>query len=267
MVAVAEAGFVAIALDFRGFGLSDHPLDLNNSSWEDLTADVLAILDALHIQKAFIVGKDFGAKPVFDLAIYHPDRILGVITVGVPFAPKPFPTVLKPPKGFYISRWREVGRAEADFARFDTRTVLRNIYILFSSDKLPIACEGQEIMDLVDPLTPLPAWLSESDLQVYTALYEKSGFVAPMQTPYRSFHKMKDMTSDQKVEVPALLIMGEKDYILKFSGMEDYIRSGAVRNFVPNLEISVIPEGTHFVQEQFPDQVNQLIIDFLTRIK
>jgi len=58
--------------------------------------------------KAFIVGKDFGAKPAFDLAIHHPDRVLGIITLGVPFAPKPFSTVREPPKGFYIARWRVI---------------------------------------------------------------------------------------------------------------------------------------------------------------
>lgn len=266
MIAVAEAGFEAIALDFRGFGLSDRPLELEQASWEDLTADILSILDSLGIPKAFIVGKDFGAKPAFDIAIQHPDRVMGIITVGVPFAPKSFATVREPPKGFYIARWREPGRAEADFARFDTRTVLRNIYILFSGSELPIAGEGQEIMDLVDPSTPLPEWLSEDDLQAYTALYEKSGFPGPMQIPYRSFHKMTqvaDPVADPKIEAPSLLIMGEKDYILKFSGMEDWLRSGELKKFVPDLEISYIPNGTHFVQEQFPDQVNPLIIKFL----
>lgn len=63
--------------------------------------------------------------------------------------------------------------------------MFRNIYILFSGSELPIAGDGQEIMDLVDLSTPLPEWLSEEDLQAYTALYEKSGFTAPMQIPYR----------------------------------------------------------------------------------
>ena len=53
--------------------------------------------------------------------------------------------------------------------------------------------------------------------------------------------------SDVKVTIPSLLIMGEKDYVFKFPGMEDYIRSGAVKNFVPDLEIVYIPEGSHFV--------------------
>lgn len=71
--------------------------------------------------------------------------------------------------------------------------------------------------------------------------------------------------TDPKVAAPALLIMGEKDYVLKFPGMEDYIRSGQVKHFVPDLEVVFMPEGSHFVHEQLPGQVNQLIIGFLNK--
>lgn len=66
-----------------------------------------------------------------------------------------------------------------------------------------------------------------------------------------------------KVDAPSLLIMGEKDYVIKFPEMEDYIRNEQAKMFVPSLKTVYIPEGSHFVQEQFPDQVNKLIIDFL----
>lgn len=55
--------------------------------------------------KAIIVGKDFGAATAFDLAIQHPDRITGIITVGMPFAPKAFAKIFELPEGFYIKRW------------------------------------------------------------------------------------------------------------------------------------------------------------------
>ena len=57
--------------------------------------------------------------------------------------------------------------------------------------------------------------------------------------------------------------MGGKDYFLKFPGIEDYIESGKMRECVPDLEVKWLPNGTHFMQEQFPDQVNQLIVSFL----
>lgn len=57
--------------------------------------------------------------------------------------------------------------------------------------------------------------------------------------------------------------MGEKDYGMKIPGMEEYVRSEKAKEFMPDLEIDYIPEGSHFVQEQFPEKVNELIISFL----
>ena len=58
------------------------------------------------------------------------------------------------------------------------RRVVRTVYVLFSGAEIPIAKEGQEIMDLADLSTP-------DDLDAYAKLYEKSGFRYPLQMPYR----------------------------------------------------------------------------------
>ncbi|KAK4439910.1 Epoxide hydrolase A [Sesamum alatum] len=264
MIAVAKAGYRAIAPDYRGYGLSDPPAEPEKATFSDFVADLLALLDALSIPKAFLVAKDFGARVAALFALLHPEEVEGIVTLGVPFLP-PTPMAFDEllPEGFYISRWQEPGRAEADFGRLDAKTVVRNVYIMFSKSEVPIASENQEIMDLVEPSAPLPPWFTEEDLAVYGDLYEKSGFRTALQVPYRSMGTKLDIP-DPKVEVPALLIMGEKDYVMKFPGIEDYIRSGKVKSFVPNLEITFMPEGGHFVQEQSPDEVNELIVKFLT---
>lgn len=79
----------------------------------------------------------------------------------------------------------------------------------------------------------------------------------------RSFGETPNI-KDPKIEVPALLIMGEEDSVFRHPGMEDYIRSGEVEAVVPNLEVKYIPEGSHFVQEQFPDLVNELLLSFIS---
>lgn len=95
-------------------------------------------------------------------------------------------------------------------------------------------------------------------LKQYTGLY------------YREFRPKENTEQpsnipDLKVEAPALYITGEKDYVFKFPEMENYIKSGAVKMFVPNLEIEYIPEGSHFISEQFPDKVNELILSFISK--
>ncbi|KAK0579913.1 hypothetical protein LWI29_033427 [Acer saccharum] len=241
MVAVASAGFRAIAPEYRGYGLSDPPPQPEKASYKDVIADLLAVFDALGLAKVFLIAKDFGGRPAYLFALLHPERVSGVITLGAPFVPP-----------------------EADFGRLDAKTVVRNVYILFSRSDVPIAAENQEIMDLVDASTPLLPWFTEEDLATYGALYEKSGFQTALKIPYRSMDENFNI-AEPIVKVPALLIMGNKDFALKFPGMEEYIRSGKVKDFVPDLEIIHLPEGSHFVQEQSPEQVNQLILAFLNK--
>ncbi|PPD89517.1 hypothetical protein GOBAR_DD13544 [Gossypium barbadense] len=243
-----------------------HPPEPEKANFNDPVDDIVALLDSLAIDKAFLLGKNFGAIPAFMVAIIHPERVLGIITLGMPFR-LPGPLGLQfnlLPKGFYVLRWAEPGRAEADFGRFDAKTIIRNIYILFSGIELPIAGDDEEIMDLVDSSTPLPPWFTEEDLDVYATLYQNSGFRTALQVSYRCWQWDYGVTNP-KVMAPSLLIMGEKDYFMKFPEMEDYMRKGIVKQFMPNLDTTFMKEGSHFVQEQFPEQVNELIITFLNK--
>ncbi|KAF0930970.1 hypothetical protein E2562_038542 [Oryza meyeriana var. granulata] len=263
MVAAAAAGFRAIAPDFPGYGLSEPPADLAQASWQGLMNDLLAIMDSLSISKVFLVAKDFGVKPAYDLALCHPDRVCGVVSLGVP----PLVESLSfsgLPEGFYIYRWREPGRAEADFGRFDTRRIMRTIYILFSKSEIPVAKQGQEIMDLADESTPMPQWFTDEDLSAYANLYEKSGFMTAIQIPYRT-KAAKAVCAKPRFEMPMFVIMGQKDYILKFPALKEYMSSEKLKEIAPDYEITYIPEGSHFVQEQFPDLVNQLMIGFVNK--
>ncbi|KAI3898205.1 hypothetical protein MKX03_017631 [Papaver bracteatum] len=87
---------------------------------------------------AFIVAKDFGARPGYLFAILHPERVRGVVAIGVPFLP-PGPSLAfagQLPEGFYVLSWQKPGRAEADFGRLGVKNVIRNIYILFSKSEI-----------------------------------------------------------------------------------------------------------------------------------
>ena len=59
--------------------------------------------------------------------------------------------------------------------------------------------------------------------------------------------------------------MGEKDYVLGFPGMTDYIKSDLLKHIVADLETVFMEEGNHFVHEKFPEQVNELMINFLNK--
>ncbi|XP_039029498.1 bifunctional epoxide hydrolase 2-like [Hibiscus syriacus] len=268
MVAVANASYRAISFDFRGYGLSDHPSEPERATFNDFVDDVIALFNSLGISKAHLVSKDFRAFVATMVGVLHPEIVCTITLLGVPFLLpgfSPLQTQLPlVPSGFYLLRWLTPGRAEVDFDRFDTKTIVRKIYIMFSGSEPPVAASNnQEIMDLVDSSTSLPPWLSEEDVAEYGSSYEKSRFRTALQVPYRTV-MLSCGLDDEKIRAPGLLILERKIY-MKFPGLEDYIKTGKVKQFVPDLEVTFSSEGTHFVQEQLHGEVNQLIISFLNK--
>lgn len=79
---------------------------------------------------------------------------------------------------------------------------------------------------------------------------------------HRSLHKRQPI-EDPKFQVPVYVVMGEKDYVFKFPGIESVLKDGIMEKFAPDLKITFVAEGSHFVQEQFPDKVNDLLLSFL----
>ena len=86
--ALTQSGFRAIAPDLRGFGDSDKPDAVDAYRVGQSVGDVVAILDALHIEQAHVVGHDWGAGVAWATALMAPGRVnrLVVLSVGHPAA-------------------------------------------------------------------------------------------------------------------------------------------------------------------------------------
>jgi len=86
--ALVEAGFRVIAPDLRGFGRSDKPVGVDNYVIFNAVADVGGIMSELGVERASVVGHDFGAGVAWMFATAEPARIekLAVVSVGHPGA-------------------------------------------------------------------------------------------------------------------------------------------------------------------------------------
>jgi pimeloyl-ACP methyl ester carboxylesterase len=80
---LVEAGYRVIAPDLRGFGASDRPADVDAYRLEASVADVLTILDQRRIERADVVGHDWGAALGWALAGFVPDRVRSLVAVSV----------------------------------------------------------------------------------------------------------------------------------------------------------------------------------------
>ena len=85
--ALAEAGFRAVAPDMRGYGETESPAAVDQYTLLHLVGDMVGLLDALCVEKAVIVGHDWGAPVAWQAALLRPDRFRGVVDLSVPFLP------------------------------------------------------------------------------------------------------------------------------------------------------------------------------------
>ena len=84
--ALVDAGFQVIVPTMRGYGASDKPAEIADYNIAFLAGDVIGILDQLGIERAHVVGHDWGATVAWVLAIMAAPRVdhLSVLSVGNP---------------------------------------------------------------------------------------------------------------------------------------------------------------------------------------
>jgi pimeloyl-ACP methyl ester carboxylesterase len=81
--ALVGAGMRVIAPDLRGFGESDKPEAVEEYALRRSIADVVAVLDALGIERAHVVAHDWGAGVAWALAAFVPARVERLVAMSV----------------------------------------------------------------------------------------------------------------------------------------------------------------------------------------
>lgn len=81
--ALVEAGYRVIAPDLRGFGASDKPQEAEAYALPVLCEDLVGLLDALGVERAHIVGHDWGAALGWVFASVQPQRALRFVPMAV----------------------------------------------------------------------------------------------------------------------------------------------------------------------------------------
>ncbi len=264
--ALAASGFRAIAPDQRGYGLTDRPEDVAAYDIVQLAADLIGLLDALGIEKAVFCGHDWGGAVVWAVGQLHPSRVAGIIGVNTPFLPRPpRPPVemLRAMMGpeHYIVHFQTPGDADVRLAR-DVRRVFDRV--MRKGIKLADLDTSRGVQNLATAVEtgaemgePL---LSEQEISVFVHAFEHTGFTGGINW-YRNIDRNWRLTENapQKIEAPSLMICAEDDFALPPSlaeGMEAH---------VPRLDKRLIRSCGHWTQQEKPDELNALLIDWLAR--
>jgi pimeloyl-ACP methyl ester carboxylesterase len=88
VAALAAAGYRVLAPDLRGFGRTTRPPAVEAYRSRTLVADVTGLLDAGDVERAAVVGHDWGAALAWRVAMFAADRVerLVAVSVGHPLA-------------------------------------------------------------------------------------------------------------------------------------------------------------------------------------
>ncbi len=244
--------YQAVAPDMRGYNLSDKPSDIEKYHVKDLIEDLRALAEHLGHEKIIMVGHDWGGAVAWSVAIRHPELLEKLIIINSPH-PAVFarellnnPDQQKASQYMLMLRSAEAERvlSENNFAR------LTDVLVQFGS-KWEMSEEHR--------LKYIEAWSQPGALTGSLNYYRASPIYPP--TSNNDEEQISSILNLPKemlaVKVPTLVIWGEQDRALltgNLDGLEEYIE---------DLKVKRIPDGTHWVMHEQPELVNALIRDFI----
>ncbi|CAN1814600.1 Epoxide hydrolase A [Linum perenne] len=254
LVSLSSLGYRCIAPDLRGYGDTDAPSSAAAYTSFHVVGDLVALLDALEIERVFLVGHDWGATIAWHFCLFRPDRVRALVNTSVPFRPR-YSSAVTP--------MQEPGEAEEDFGGVETGKLMAKI--LTSRNPNP-PCLPKEIgWRGIPDIQSLPKWLTEEDIKYYASKFDNTSFTGAL-----NYYRAIDLTwelmgpwAGVKVKVPTKFIVGELDLTLKFPRMDEYLLQGGMKRDVPLLEdVVVLKDVAHFLHQESPDQVTDHIYDF-----
>ncbi len=272
--ALAAAGYRAVAPDLRGYGLSSKPADVSAYRLEELVADLNGLLDALPDaadgRGALFVAHDWGALLAWQYALLAPDRVRGLVSLGMPFLPRAAHDPVERMRErlgprFYIVDFQDSDEADRLFAadprRFIDSTMRVGVITRERYDRLP---PERRVISLLDqfrrPAPPGEPLLDEGELDYYAARFAAGGFTGPINW-YRNWSHNWRVTEGvpQTVTQPVLFVGARNDVVVLPRQIE------AMRDHVPDLEEHMLEDCGHWIQQEKPAATNRLILDWLGR--
>jgi pimeloyl-ACP methyl ester carboxylesterase len=268
--ALAGAGFRAIAPDQRGYGRTTVPPNVSDYRVSELIADLHGLLDALDLESATFVGHDWGALLLWQMAMLAPERIDKLIILNIPH----FPRLPVEPIGmirellgddYYIVNFQDSDEADrvfnSDPRHFINRMMRRNQITREEFDKLP---RERQVISLLRAVRSAHAsgetLLTEAELDYYAAAFTRSGFTGPINW-YRNWtHNWEQLDSvDQQIDIPTLFIGAMDDVVIGLHHIE------GMKPLVSDLSVNVLDDCGHWTQQEKPNEVNRLILDWLVQ--
>jgi len=250
-----HGGYLCVAPNMRGYAGSSSPADIKAYRAKELVKDIAALKHHFSANSplAALVAHDWGGAVAWNVANQHPDLMQGLVIINSPH-PGTFLRDLK---------HDPVQQAASDYMNFlirpDAETLLaendyQRLWAFFTN------------MGAVDGPH---AWLADEVRQQYRDAWEQglTGALnyyraSPLRPPREGDPAAAEINLPMemlRIAVPTLVIWGMQDMALPpglVDGLEDY---------VPDLQLHRIPDGSHWLLHEQPEVVRQIIGNWIRR--
>jgi aminoacrylate hydrolase len=215
--------YSVITYDHRGVGQSD--LKCASNVIERLAADAIALLDALGVAKAHVVGHSAGAAAAQCIAIDHPQRVASVVLVASWTKPDAYF------RRFFALRKELLSRlGPSSYIQANTLFLYPPAYIAANNERLR-QIEAQNL-----------------------AHFPSSETIASRMDAIMAFDRTADLG---KIRVPTLVLAAQDDVITPAYFSEELARR------IPGAEAKFFPQGGHDFPQVVAREFNQAVLPFL----
>jgi pimeloyl-ACP methyl ester carboxylesterase len=235
-----EAGYRVIAVDQRGYNLSDKPRGVSAYQTRHQVADVVGLLDALGLDRVDLVAHDWGAHVAWTVAEEHPERLRRLVILNVAH-----PQVMT--KNMI----------------FNPRQTLKSWYVFaVQVPKIPEWVLGRRAFAMMHRFIHWDGEkgpMSAADRRRYTEAWSRDGAFTSMLNWYRAALRSRPRLErpTRPIQVPVLLLWGTRDRFLDPSLAQQSLA------LCKEARLVTFPEGSHWIHHEVPSQVNREILAFL----
>lgn len=239
---LAELGYRAWAPNQRGYGHSSRPTRVADYGIDRLLDDIAAIIDASAARSTVLIGHDWGGLLAWFFAAR---RIRPLEALVILNAPHPACAAVA------FRRWRQ----------------LRKGWYLaaFQIPLVPDAClrfnRAWLVGRLMSGVAGSQPVFSRERLDFYRTQAHRAGAVTAMLNWYRGLVRggvpIEMKSAFPRIETPTLVIWGDGDVVLDTSCLD------GLDQHVSNLTVRRLADVSHWVQEEVPEAVNEIIEAFL----
>jgi epoxide hydrolase 4 len=236
---LAEHGYTVVAPDLRGYNDTDKPR--TGYDVATLTRDIAGLIHGLGQEKAIIVGHDWGGVLAWVFAARYPQMTERLIVMNAPHPQamrREMRTLKQLRKSWYVFFFQIPWLPEYVLLRKHANEVgrmLRGAAVQKAAFPREITAKFQQAMS-------------------------KPGAMKAALNYYRQLFRLRPLYargSKTRIGAPTLLIWGVQDIAL---GIE---LTNGLEQWVDNIKIERIPDSGHWVQQEQPEKVNRLMLDFL----